>query len=271
MRCSSEPIGEDGARRLAQASVLVEICREGDLLSARRLLASWGAERERILDMKDSRATVLHDGILQGRLSVVKFAIEIGANVDEAISSGPALAFAALRGELEIVRYLLEQGANIELPSQGLGRTPLAGAIAGKQVDVALHLIASGARCDEALMFESQRGATMTVLAARHGLPGVYLALCRKGIMDGLSTSPLARAMRHGDVKVVAACLADPVFCAPARAESLDPELLEGVEESLRETLLAWRSADAVAGAARNACAGGGSTRPSGSGGLAPL
>jgi hypothetical protein len=157
-------------------------------------------------------------------------------------------------GNLPAVRYLIENGAELDRPSAGLMRTPLAAAIAGRQSEVALYLIDAGARCDESLRFDSQGGAPVSVMAARYDLPEVYLALVRRGVLEGTGTTALARAMKHGLSKVVSACLADPVLCQPAQGAELDRALVDGASEEAVALLLSWRT-DHMVARALGACA----------------
>jgi len=68
--------------------------------------------------------TPLHVAVKTGKIDIVKFLVQYGANVNKKTNSGVPLSFAAGRGYVDIIEYLLDCGADINLPNRE-GETPL--------------------------------------------------------------------------------------------------------------------------------------------------
>lgn len=74
-------------------------------------------------------------------LEIVKYLVELGADVNQADNSGyTPLYFAIDKGNLEIVKYLVEHGADVNQASY-YGCTPLERAIAKNKLEIAKYLV----------------------------------------------------------------------------------------------------------------------------------
>jgi uncharacterized protein len=86
----------------------------------------------------------------QGDFEAVQSLIANGVNIDGIDANGNnALHYAAFHGRLEIVRWLVEQGANLELAHERYLTTPLITAVRGGWLEITHFLIQVGAKIDK--------------------------------------------------------------------------------------------------------------------------
>jgi hypothetical protein len=81
------------ARLQAMASLFWAACDEGDLVEAKRLIAGWGEDRADLLSLVDGDGSqarsIVIDAIRTGRMSLLRFMVEVGANIEAMCLSGP--------------------------------------------------------------------------------------------------------------------------------------------------------------------------------------
>jgi ankyrin repeat protein len=107
--------------------------------------------QQQSIDVADSKGwTALHYAAEGGQLEVVKWLIEMNANVNAAENDGgTALHLAAARGHKTVVMELLNRQANIDVTDK-LQRTALHYAAKGGHKEVGQILVDRGAKVDEA-------------------------------------------------------------------------------------------------------------------------
>ncbi|KAI4601625.1 Ankyrin-2 [Pestalotiopsis sp. 9143b] len=135
---------------------LSEVCNSADAdLDLMKLFVDADAE----VDPDTKSISPLKSAARKGRLDLVKFLIEHGAQVNKNESTkSPALTDATHSGNLECVRYLLKSGANIEGKDQ-YGETAIFKATEGRH-DVANFLLDQGA----AVSGQGFKGRTLPML-----------------------------------------------------------------------------------------------------------
>jgi hypothetical protein len=94
----------------------LKCCQEGNLIFAKYLFEKYSIDLE-YYD-KENKATCLcwaaYNGHYKASLSMVKFLIENGANIEGKSSTDTTpIMFASIKGHITIVKYLHENGANI--------------------------------------------------------------------------------------------------------------------------------------------------------------
>jgi len=94
--------------------------------------------------VRQQRQRSFAEATLDGNLSRMRWLHFVGARIDARSSLGSPLFLAASKGKLEVVRYLLDEGANVNA-REDLGHTALAEAAYYGQVDVVKELLLHGA------------------------------------------------------------------------------------------------------------------------------
>ena len=118
---------------------LLTAAESGDLDRVQLLLLSQGFDK----DMADSSGdTALIKAAAKGHLSVVKFLVEQGADMNTPLMT--PLMTASVSGHQEVVRYLLEQGADRDKANNG-GWTALHFAAIFGYLEIALLIMSYGA------------------------------------------------------------------------------------------------------------------------------
>jgi ankyrin repeat protein len=122
--------------------------------------------------------TVLHYAAYSGKLDVVKYLVEQGADVDaKTVVGWTVLHDAAYSGTLDIVKYLVEQGANVDAKNN-VGWTPLHAAASSGKLDVVKYLVdEQGADVDA----KNNDGWTVLHAAAYYGTLDIVQYLVEQG------------------------------------------------------------------------------------------
>jgi ankyrin repeat protein len=117
-------------------------CENGKLGLVKR---SLGINPNLIYAKDEQNRTCLHYAVRGGKLDLVKYLIQKGADVNAInINHKNSLHFAARYGTLEVFKYLVNKGLNIN--SQDINNvTPLHDAVFGIKIDVVSFLIENGA------------------------------------------------------------------------------------------------------------------------------
>lgn len=185
---------------MAELETLIQTINEGDvarvkaiveaapgLASARMpggespvMAAVYRGHRDVVAALLDAGAEVdVFVAAATGRIDDLRRALkEPGAAVAYAYDGWTPLHLAAFFGRLDAARILLEAGADVHAVSRNsLTNTPLHAATAGKHSDVALLLVALGAKADVAdaggytaleIARQNHLGTVVDAIAARH-------------------------------------------------------------------------------------------------------
>lgn len=135
------------------------------------------------LQVKDGRWTLLHNAAKYGALDMLKLLIEnFTVNIDVKTKEGDTpLHQAAFHGHLPIVKYLVEVGANVNSVSN-LGCIPLTCAAATYRLDIVKYLLKTEdcrlAPC------EIPEGENTLLGMLRVGLPHLLVAHCEIELLD---------------------------------------------------------------------------------------
>jgi len=115
----------------------------------------------------------LYDAAGQGDLRAVKTFLKRGVAVDDVPNEycRTPLAHAAERGHIAVVKLLISRGASIDGERYG---TPLSWAVEGKQSQMALYLLARGAKCPD---------CRLVAKAIDANLPEVAEVMIRRGAL----------------------------------------------------------------------------------------
>ena len=119
--------------------------------------------------------TSLYLVVEEGKLDVVKFLIEKGANVNAKCKNDyTPLCIAAEKGKLDVVKFLIEKGANVDKKNKN-GWTPLHVAAKEGILDVVKYLTENGANINA----KTNDDKTPLYIAAKNGHSEVVDYLCR--------------------------------------------------------------------------------------------
>jgi uncharacterized protein len=188
--------------------VMVEAAGDGDLDEVRRLVL----QDRQLLDADYDTVTPLKTAALAGRLDVIRYLLDEGAEINRRAGGiFNALEVACSNGRWEVVVLLLARGADTS-PSV-TGWTPLMAASCGGHVDVCSILLAHG--CGDVDQQDSY-GRTALHLARRNGHMSVLWALLRAGadplMVDQEEPTPLALAVMRGHAECVALLQVSTVY-----------------------------------------------------------
>ncbi len=154
---------------------LNKACFSGNLEEVKRLVNA-GAE----VNFKHiNETTPLYNAVWRGHVSIVKFLISKGANLN-ATNFGikqPALFKACANGSFELVKILVEAGADINIKDSE-GTTPLYAVFGGDVSQIIPYLISKGADANELI---GQPGYSALHNACRQGYLNVVKALVDAG------------------------------------------------------------------------------------------
>lgn len=125
---------------IALHKAIRQAIKQGELRDVIRLI---GNDRSR-LSMMTPFGTWLHVAAAHGKLDIVKWLVEMGADVNAygGITGGGPLDEAASNGHYDVVKFLIESGAVLDTSDSV--HNPLFAAIYGGHTDVARLLIDSG-------------------------------------------------------------------------------------------------------------------------------
>jgi ankyrin repeat protein len=184
------------------AMAIVDAAYYGDLEEVRRLVQ----QDRRLLDANDGDDTPLTTASEQGRIEVIRYLLDEGAQVDLLSPLGAsALEEACFRGQLEAASLLLAHGADAAAAGDG-GETPLMFASANGYADVVALLLAHG--CGDIDRRDVLNGWTALHDACLYGYVRVVRALLGAGgdahVVDHNGETPLAAAVRLGREECVA-------------------------------------------------------------------
>ena len=144
----------------------------GDLDSVKVLLQQ---DPSRITAVDGGGYTPLHKASYAGQADVVRYLVELGADLDPVSSSGStSLHGAAYYGHQAVVEILIEAGADVNVSNNG-GYTPLLSALAGGHTDIARVLIAHGAN-PNVVTGEGQTVLMMAVQSSNKALTELILS-----------------------------------------------------------------------------------------------
>ena len=119
-----------------------------------------------ILNMMTTFGTWLHVAAAHGQLEIVKYLVDIGADVNArgGTFNGNALNEAASDGYVEVVEYLLHRGAEMDVSEPE--RNPLFGAVHCGHIDIVRLLIENG--LDPHVKYTGEYMTDMDALAFAH-------------------------------------------------------------------------------------------------------
>lgn len=119
---------------------IFRLIRDGDIGKAKEIIKN----DKSMLNFISPFGTWLHVAAIFGRMEMVKFLVESGAeiNINAGTPKSAPIDHAAGKGELKIVEYLLEQGAILDVSEPH--RNPLFSAIYDGQFDVVKFLVEKG-------------------------------------------------------------------------------------------------------------------------------
>lgn len=110
-----------------------------------RLLLKHGAKVDLLTKGKDPITALIYP-VQEGFLDIVKMLVEHGADVNSAgPGKQPPVRVAARNGRLKVLKYLIEKGANFEDKTANDGATPLEGAASKGHLDIVKFLVEKGA------------------------------------------------------------------------------------------------------------------------------
>lgn len=122
------------------------------------------------------RRTPLQLAAQQGRMEIVRYLVEAGADVDATTNTQTGevtpLRYAITNGDLEMVEYLITNGADVNKANEQ-GWTPLMTAARHGEVDIIDTLLAHGAN----LRARTASGRTVTRIASDAGYTDVVMKL----------------------------------------------------------------------------------------------
>ncbi len=122
------------------------------------------------------RRTPLQLAAEQGRMEIVRYLVEAGADVNattpDRTGEVTPLRFAITNGDIEMVQYLIDNGADVN-KANNQGWTPLMTAVRHGYVDIIDVLLEAGAD----LNARTAGGRTMTRIASDAGYTDVVLKL----------------------------------------------------------------------------------------------
>ena len=128
-----------------------------------RLLVERSADRNAV---DRTGYDALYFASLEGNIAIVKLLFEYGTDRMSSVSLNAALRAACSRGRLEVVRYLIERGADVN-SADDTGRSPLALPIITGSTEVAALLIAN--KADVNYIYEGKlTGISVQSLPLRH-------------------------------------------------------------------------------------------------------
>lgn len=153
----------DGAGCFARQSLLHDLAREGDVLSAEVILETGAAADA----TNDLGRRALHEAAFFGHLEMVKLLLDHGATLDAQVLplGHTALYMAVLQGHHDIARYLIGKGARLDVQDEIMG-TGLLHLAAGAG-DMKMTGILIAAHAD--VFCSDRRGMTARDAAFRRG------------------------------------------------------------------------------------------------------
>ena len=167
----------------------------------------------KILNLEQATSVVIDESVIEGatalwtsatlgKLSIVKYLVEQGADINHGTKSqSTPIRGAAYDGHLNVVKYLQEKGADIHVPNH-CGQSPLGIAAAMKRMDCAKYLISKGASVNEM----GRNKDTPLHIAVESGDKAVCKMLVEAGAKNAKNTlghTPCMLAACHGHDKLM--------------------------------------------------------------------
>lgn len=189
----------------AQVDDIHEAARSGDIEKLKSLIAQDSA----LVDARNEEGhTPLHSAAMEGRIDVVMFLLEHGADADARNTADQSpLLYAAYTNHADIVQVLIEHGAAFEYRDTR-NLSPLHFAARQGSADVVALLVEKGAAFDE----PGFRGRTPLHFAAMNGHVNIVKLLVARGAdpgkIDEDGLTPLGLALTRGHAGAAEAMLA---------------------------------------------------------------
>ena len=184
-----------GARDNDYLTPLHIAARVGNMKSI-QILAEWGVDVTAYLLI--ANGTPLHEAVAQGHESVVRYLLNMGANIDvESYNAGSPLCVAVRRQDVSMIQLLLDYGASTNITWRSPEKeetTMLHQAVADRNEEILRQLLGHGAHPN---VFDKPLARTPLHIAAQQGNVSVIQILLQHGADVTLCDERKATALHY--------------------------------------------------------------------------